>query len=107
MIIHRIGHRVLRIPLTMAVVVDYQIPCEPHQPVRQVTLFGVVLIKCSVDANENFLGEILCRVRVRCESISEIEDPPRERLDNFFPGHAIARSRSTHEFSPIDFPCSL
>ena len=107
MIIHRIGHRVLRIPLTMTIVVDYQIPREPHQPIRQIALFGVVLIKSPIDANENFLGEILGRIGIRGEAISEIEYPSRERLDNFFPGHAIARSRSTHEFSSIDFPCSL
>jgi hypothetical protein len=59
MIIHRIGHRVLRIPLTMTIVVDYQVPREPHQPVRQITLFGVVLIERSVNSDENFLGKIL------------------------------------------------
>jgi hypothetical protein len=55
-IIYRIGHRVLRISLTMPIVVDYQISRESHQPVRQIALFGVVLIERSVNANENFLG---------------------------------------------------
>ena len=107
MIIYRIGHRVLRISLTMAIVVDYQIPREPHQPVRQVTLFGVVLIKRSINANENFLGEILRRVGIGCEPVGEIENPSGARLDYFFPGNAIARPRSPHEFSPIDFHSSL
>ena len=107
MIIHRIGHRVLRIPLAMAIIVDYQVSREPHQPVRQITLFGIVLIERSVNSDENFLGKILGRVGVRCESVGEIEYPSRERLDYFFPGHAIARSRSTHEFSPINLHCSL
>jgi signal transduction histidine kinase len=107
MIVDRVGHRVLRIPLSMAIVVDDQIPRQPHQPIREITLFGVVLIEGPVDADENLLREILGRVGIRSKSVSEIEDASRKSLNDFFPGNAIAPSRSSHEFRTVDLHCSL
>jgi len=106
-IIDGIRHRILRIPLTMSIVIDYQVPRQPHQPVREIALFGVVLIERAVDANEDFLREVFGGVRIRCEPVCEIENPPRERLHDLFPRNAIARSRPSHEFRTVRFHCSL
>jgi hypothetical protein len=106
-IIDGVGHRILRIPLTMPIVVDYQISRETHQPVRQVTLFRVVLIEGPVYANEDFLRKIFGSIGIRSEPVSEIEDPTRERLNDLFPRNAIARSRSSHEFRTVRFHCSF
>ena len=38
MVVHRIGHRILRISLPMAVIVDYQIAGKPHKPICKVAL---------------------------------------------------------------------
>ena len=52
MVVHGVGHRILRVPLAMPVIIDYQIAGQPHQPVRQVALFGVVLVERPVDADK-------------------------------------------------------
>ena len=54
-----LGVRVLRRALTAAVVVNYQIAREAHQPVLEVSLLRVVLFERAVDADENFLRQIL------------------------------------------------
>ena len=75
MIVHRICHRILRVTLTMTVIVDYQISGQPHQPIREVALFRIVLIKRLVDANENILGQIFGGIDAGGKSVSEVEDP--------------------------------
>jgi hypothetical protein len=103
MVVDSVGHRILRITLAVPVIVDYQIPSEPHQPIRQVALFRVVLIQSAVDAYENLLGKVFGRLGVRCKAVSEVEYPPRKRRHYLFPSNAIPGSRPSHEFRTIQF----
>jgi hypothetical protein len=73
-----VGVRILRIALAVPVIVNYQISRQPHQPVRQIALFGVVLIERAVNADENFLRQIFRRFDARRKTIGEIENPPRK-----------------------------
>jgi hypothetical protein len=58
-VIHRVRHRVLRVSLAMAIIVDYQIAGETHKPVREIALFWIILIQRAVDAYENILRQVL------------------------------------------------
>jgi len=102
-VVHRICHRILRISLPMAVIVDYQISGQTHQPVCEVALFGVVLIQSSIDPDEYFLRKILCRIGVRCESIGEVEDPAGKESNYLFPRDAITAACTPHKISTIYF----
>jgi hypothetical protein len=51
-----VGLIVVGSALSLSIVVDNQIACQPHQPILQVTLFGVVLFQRSIDSNKNFLS---------------------------------------------------
>src|SRR5215210_4037370 len=82
---------VVRCALALAVIVDNQVTREPHQPVLQITLLGVVLIQRTVNSNKNFLSQIFCGICARREAISEIVDAAGITLDNLFPRRAIAR----------------
>jgi hypothetical protein len=106
-IVHSVRHRVLRIALSMPVVIDYQIPREPHQPVRQIALFGVVLIERAVDADENFLSQVFGGIGVGCKTVREIEYPSGKRLNDLLPRHAVARSRSSYEVCTVRCHCSF
>src|SRR5260370_42247473 len=63
-------------------------------------MFGVVLVERAIDANKNFLGQILGGVRPRREAVGEIVDAPRIVLDNLFPGRAIARATPPDQIGP-------
>ena len=90
MIIDGVCHRILRITLAVPVIVNYQIAGQPHQPVRKVALLRIVLIERSVNADENFLRQVLGRLNVRRKAVREIEDPPRKCRNDIFPGNAVA-----------------
>ena len=107
MIIDGVGHRVLRVPLPVPVIVDYQIACEPHQPICEVALLRVVLVERAVNANKNILCEIFRRVDARGKAVREVEYPSRERGDNILPRRPIACSGSTDEFRTIYLGHSL
>ncbi len=57
-----VGVIIVRCALSFAVIVNDQITRQPHQPVLQVTLLGIVLIQRTVNPYENFLRQIFCRV---------------------------------------------
>lgn len=107
MVIDRVRHRILRIALSMSVIIDYQVSREPHKPVRQISLLGVVLVERSVDSDEDLLCQVFGRVWIGCKSVCEIKYPSRERLHDLFPRQAIARPRPSHEFRTVRFYCSL
>ena len=101
MVVDRVGHRVLRIPLTVAVIVDYQIPRQPHQPIGKIALLRVVLVERPVDSDKDFLRQVLGRFGARREPVGEVEDPPRKRGNNLLPRHAVAAASPPHEVSTI------
>jgi len=107
MIIDGVSHRILRITLPMAVIVNYQIAGESHQPIRKVALFCIVLVERTVDAYENLLREIFGSVGARGETVCEIEDPPRIRGDYLLPSRSVARASTPDEFRTINFGRSL
>jgi len=106
-VVHRIGHRILRITLAVPVIVDYQIACEPHQPIREISLFGVVLVKRPIYADENILRQVLCGVGTGGKAICEIKDPPGKSRNNILPRRAVARSGTLDEIRSINFGYSL
>ena len=61
--------------LPLAIIVDDEISREPHQPVLQITLFRIVLIQGTVNANKDFLRQVFRRIGARSEAISEVIDP--------------------------------
>jgi hypothetical protein len=61
----------------------------------QVTLSWIVLIERTIDADENFLGQVFGRVGARGKSIGEIVDAPAIGLDNLFPSRTIAPAASS------------
>ncbi len=97
MVFNIVGVRILRVTLAMTVIVDYQIAREPHQPIRQITLFGVVLFERFENADENFLRQIFRLLDARRETVGEIEDSPRKRRNDFFPSRAVARPTTPHK----------
>ena len=107
MIVHRVRHRILRIPLPVPVIVNYQISREPHQPIRKVALFRVVLVERLVDPDENFLCQVLGPVDARGKSVSQIKYSPREKRDNIFPRRAVAAACTSYQFGTIYLGHSL
>jgi hypothetical protein len=78
MVIDRVGHRVLRVSLAVPVIIDYQISRQPHKPVRQVALFGVILIQSLVDPDKYLLSQVLGSGDAGRKPIRQIKDPPGE-----------------------------
>src|SRR6266581_4515885 len=97
---------VLRRALSLSVVVNNQIPRQPHQPVLQVALPGVVLIEGAINPYEYFLGQVFGGVCSGGKSIGEIVNPSRVRLNNLFPRRAVARATSSNQFSSGDSQAS-
>jgi hypothetical protein len=61
--------RVLRSALAATVIIYDEITREPHQPVLKIALPGVVLFQRAINADKNFLRQILRSVRARGEAI--------------------------------------
>src|SRR5947209_7660345 len=100
------GGGVLRRALSLAVVVNNQIPRQPHQPILQVTLLGVVLIEGTINPYEYFLGQVFGGVCSGGKSIGKVVNPSRVRLHNLFPRRAVARATSSNQFSSGDSQAS-
>jgi hypothetical protein len=107
MVVDRIGHRILGITLPVAVIVNYQIAGETHQPIREIALFRIVLVQCPIDAYENFLGQILGGIRARRKPVREIEDATRICRNDIFPRGAVTGAGTPHEFGTIDIGSSF
>jgi len=107
MIIDGISHRILRITLPMAVIINYQITGESHQPIGEVALFCIVLVERPIDAYENLLREIFGGVGARGETVCKIKDTPRIRGDYLLPSRSVARASTPDEFRTINFGRSL
>jgi hypothetical protein len=102
MIVNSVRHSVLRISLTVTVIVDDQISCKPHKPIRKVTLFRIVLIQRPVNTDKDFLCQIFGRLYARGKTISKVKDPPRKRRYNLFPRRAVARTSTADEFRSVN-----
>jgi hypothetical protein len=85
----------------MPVIVNYQISGEPHQPIRQIALFGVVLFERAVNPYKYFLSQILSRFDARRETKSEIKNPPRKLRDNLFPSRPVACPAPPDKFRSV------
>src|ERR1035437_1738210 len=101
------GHRVLRITLAVPVIVNYQVAGEPHQPIRKIALFGIVLIERLINTYKNILCKVLGGIDARCEPVRQVKDASRKCRDNIFPRRAVARSGPPDEFRTIKFGHSL
>src|SRR2546423_6356237 len=91
-----VGGFILRRALTFPIIIDDEVPCQPHQPVLQITLFRIVLIERTIDADENFLCQVLSGVSPRGKTIGEIVDAAAVSLDDLFPRGAIACAASSN-----------
>jgi hypothetical protein len=89
--------------LAVPVIIDYQISRQPHQPIRQIALFRIVLKERTVNSDEDFLREVLGSLDIRGETVCKIENPSGKRCYYLFPGKAVACVRPAHEFSTIQF----
>ena len=76
---------IVRRALAFAVIIDNQITRQPHQPVLQITLLGVVLIQRTINPNKNFLSQIFGGVGAGSEAVGEVIDAPGVTLDNLLP----------------------
>src|SRR3954452_14080343 len=85
---------VVRRALSLPVMIDDQVPREPHQPVLQVTLSRIVLFQRSINANENVLRQILGGIRARWKAVGEIVYAPRIAMHNFFPCRPVSGTAS-------------
>jgi hypothetical protein len=54
------------------------------------------LIQGPVNANKNFLREILGGVGARSETVGKVIDPTGITLDNFFPGRTVSSATSAN-----------
>src|SRR5436853_5980576 len=86
---------ILRGALSLAIIVNDEIAGQPHQPVLQISLLGIVLVERAVDANKNFLRQIFGRVSARRKPISEVVNAAAVGLDNLFPGRAVTLAASS------------
>ena len=93
-----VGLVVMRRALSFSVVVNDQIPRQPHQPILQVTLFRVVLFQRSINPNENFLSQVLGCVRSRGKTKGQVIDSSRIAVNNLFPGRPIPRATPANQF---------
>ena len=89
MVIYRLCHRILRVSLPMAVIVNYQVAGQPHQLIRKVALSGVILVQSAVNTYKNLLRKVFRPFSIRRKPVSKVEDTPRERGHYLFPGNAI------------------
>src|SRR5688572_722639 len=85
-----IGLVVVRRALPLPVIINDEVPRQTHQPVLQITLLSVVLLQRSINPDKNFLSQILCCVRSRRETVSEVVNSARVGVDNFLPCRAIS-----------------
>src|SRR5207247_334122 len=90
-----VGGFILRSALPLPEIINDEVPCQPHQPILQVTLFRIVLIERTIDSDENFLCQVLSGVSARGEAISEIVDTAAVVLDDLFPRSTIACAASS------------
>ena len=81
--------------LSLAIVINDQIARQPHQPVLQISLLRIVLVKRTVDANENFLRQIFGRISAGREPVRQVVNAAAVGLDNLFPGRAITLAASS------------
>src|SRR6267378_4989372 len=89
-ILQIVGRFVLWCSLPLAVVVNYQISGQPHQPVLQVALLRIVLFKGSIDPDKDFLGQVFRGVSAGCEPVGKIVDATSKSLDNLLPCRTVA-----------------
>src|SRR5882724_8184770 len=104
-----VGLIVMGCALPLSVVVDNQIARQPHQPILQVALFGVVLFQRSIDPNKNFLSQILGSVCSRSKSVGQVIDSSRISMNNIFPGRAIPSATLANQlgsFVGSQSPCN-
>src|SRR5215831_3038747 len=94
-ILQIIRNFVLSSALPLAIIVDDQVPGQPHQPVLQIALFWILLVEETINANENFLLQVFSGISSGGKSIGEIVDTTAVSLDNFFPGRTIACAASS------------
>jgi hypothetical protein len=96
-IVARIGRRTLPFP----VVIDNQIPSQPHKPIREIAYVGIVLFKRPVNPYEYFLRQVFGRRMARRESVGQIVDSARELTDYLRPSLLIAAPTTLNQFSII------
>ena len=63
---------VMRRALAAAIVINDQVTRQTHQPVLQVTLFGIVLFQRSINANENFLCQVFSGVSTTFSEFAKV-----------------------------------
>src|SRR6266496_4217156 len=88
----------MRCALPFAVIIDNQITCQPHQPLLQVTLLGVILIQRTINPDKNFLSQVFSCVSPGRESVSEIIDSSGVAFDNLLPRRTITSAASANQF---------
>jgi hypothetical protein len=93
--------------LSLAVIINYQITRQPHQPVLQIALFRVVLIQRAVHPYKNFLGQIFSRIGAGGKSVGKVVNAARVGLNNLLPSRAIARTTPANEFGSFTDSQSL
>src|SRR6185503_9043610 len=88
----------MRSALALPVIVDDQVASQPHQPVLEITLLGVVLIQRTVNPDENFLSQIFGCVGSGGEAVREIINAAGITLHNLFPRRAVACATPANQF---------
>jgi hypothetical protein len=96
-IIAGIGRRTLPFP----VVIDYQIPSQPHKPIRKIPDVGIVLLERPVNPYEYFLRQVFGRRVARRESVGQIVDSAGELTDDLRPSLLITAPTTLNQFSII------
>src|SRR5512132_2593996 len=72
-------------------VVYQQVAGDRRYPGIQRCLVGIEAIQGAVDLDENFLREVLGRIRRSRKPIANVVDTAVEALDDIFPGGGVAR----------------
>src|SRR6185503_3523514 len=93
----------MRSALALPVIVDDQVASQPHQPVLEIALLGVVLIQRTVNPDENFLSQIFGCVGTGGEAVGEVINATGIALHNLFPRRAVARATPANQFG--SFAC--
>ena len=89
---------VVRCSLSLSVIIDDQIPREPHEPVLQISLLRIVLIQRAINSNKNFLCQVFSSISARSKAIREVVNPSGVTLNNFLPGRAISGATPANQF---------
>ena len=94
-VVARIGWRAL----PLAIVINDQVACKTHQPVREIAKRRIVLIQRAIDSNEDFLRKVFGAAMTRGKPISQIVDPARVLAHDLRPGLLVAFHTTLNQFS--------